>query len=123
MEEFENLQKKHNLTFWEFDKTHFTLTKNERGTWDEYFDYKIVFHILKDGKISIDVIGNLNKEPVLKLFEDFFTNSNQSPQQICLWFMNNYTPLHISNAQSASPSPLITAPEGGVLNVQRCKYI
>ena len=89
MEEFENLQKKHNLTFWEFDKTYFTLTKNERGTWDEYFDYKIVFHILKDGKISIDVIGNLNKEPVLKLFEDFFTNSNQSPQQICLWFMNN----------------------------------
>ena len=30
------------------------------------------------------------------------------------------TPLHISNAQSASPRSLITAPEGGVLNVQRC---
>ena len=29
------------------------------------------------------------------------------------------TPLHIENAQSASPRSLITAPEGGVLNVQR----
>ena len=33
---------------------------------------------------------------------------------------NSITPLHISNAQSASPRSLITAPEGGVLNVQRC---
>jgi hypothetical protein len=31
-----------------------------------------------------------------------------------------FTPLHIENAQSASPRSLITAPEGGVLNVQRC---
>jgi hypothetical protein len=34
------------------------------------------------------------------------------------------TPLHIDyvvNAQSASPCTFITAPEGGVLNVQRCK--
>ena len=31
------------------------------------------------------------------------------------------TPLRIKNAQSASPRSLITAPEGGVLNVQRCK--
>jgi transcription initiation factor TFIIB len=30
-------------------------------------------------------------------------------------------PLHIENAQSASPCSLITAPEGGVLNVQMCK--
>ena len=33
----------------------------------------------------------------------------------------NVTPLHIENAQAASPRSLITAPEGGVLNVQRCK--
>jgi hypothetical protein len=32
-----------------------------------------------------------------------------------------FTPLHIENAQSASPRSLITAPFGGVLNVQRCK--
>jgi len=29
--------------------------------------------------------------------------------------------LRISNAQSVTPSPFITAPERGVLNVQRCK--
>jgi hypothetical protein len=32
-----------------------------------------------------------------------------------------FTPLHIENAQSASPCSLITAHEVGVLNVQRCK--
>jgi hypothetical protein len=31
------------------------------------------------------------------------------------------TPLRIENAQSASSSSLITAPEGGVLNERRCK--
>ena len=30
------------------------------------------------------------------------------------------TPLRIENAQSASSSSLITAPEGGVLNERRC---
>ena len=34
--------------------------------------------------------------------------------------MSHFTPLHIENAQSVSPRSLITAPEGGVLNVQRC---
>jgi hypothetical protein len=33
----------------------------------------------------------------------------------------HFTPLHISNAQSASPCSLITAHEVGVLNVQWCK--
>jgi len=33
---------------------------------------------------------------------------------------NRFTPLRISNAQSASPCSFITAPEGGVLNVQKC---
>jgi len=32
-----------------------------------------------------------------------------------------FTPLRIENAQSASSSSLITAPEGGVLNERRCK--
>ena len=32
-----------------------------------------------------------------------------------------FTPLHIENAQSASHCSLVTAPEVGVLNVQRCK--
>ena len=36
-------------------------------------------------------------------------------------FHDTFTPLHIVNAQSASPCSLITAPEGGVLNVQKCK--
>jgi len=31
-----------------------------------------------------------------------------------------FTPLRIENAQSASSSSLITAPEGGVLNERRC---
>jgi len=31
-----------------------------------------------------------------------------------------FTPLRISNAQSASPCSVITAREAGVLNVQRC---
>ena len=33
----------------------------------------------------------------------------------------SFTPLRIENAQSASSSSLITAPEGGVLNERRCK--
>ena len=33
------------------------------------------------------------------------------------------TPLRIENAQSASSSSLITAPEGGVLNERRCKKV
>lgn len=35
--------------------------------------------------------------------------------------INIITPLRIENAQSASSSSLITAPEGGVLNERRCK--
>jgi len=36
---------------------------------------------------------------------------------------NCFTPLRIENAQSASSSSLITAPEGGVLNERRCKSV
>lgn len=36
-------------------------------------------------------------------------------------YILDITPLSICNAQSVSPSTIITAPEGGVLNVQRCK--
>ena len=36
---------------------------------------------------------------------------------------NDFTPLRIFNAQSASPRSLITAPKGGILNVQRCNEI
>ena len=38
----------------------------------------------------------------------------------CKIKMFHFTPLHIENAQSASSSSLITAPEGGVLNERRC---
>ena len=34
-----------------------------------------------------------------------------------------FTPLHIENAQSASHCSLINAPDGGVLNVQRCTLV
>ena len=38
---------------------------------------------------------------------------------MCIW-LDSFTPLPIKNSQSASPCSLITAPKGGVLNVQRC---
>jgi hypothetical protein len=37
-------------------------------------------------------------------------------------FNMGFTPLRIFNAQSASSSSLITAPEGGVLNERRCNF-
>ena len=58
----------------------------------------------------------------------FNGSQNESPNEICghimivifLAQLSHYTPLHIENAQSASSSSLITAPEGGVLNERRC---
>jgi hypothetical protein len=48
-----------------------------------------------------------------------FDDGNERFQQYPnTWF----TPLRTENAQSASSSSLITAPEGGVLNERRCKY-
>jgi hypothetical protein len=50
-------------------------------------------------------------------------DKNKCGEDAILFEKNHFTPLHIENAQSASPRSLITAPEGGVLNVQRCKII
>jgi len=58
--------------------------------------------------------------PLLKILQIPVVCSHHcSPAQACTFFEKEFTPLRIENAQSASPSSLITAHIVGVLNEQR----
>lgn len=75
--------------------------------------------------ISIDVDDNgTNEHYTTQLTNEDLDNILNIPsinKPIDQRLLNDFTPLGIFNAQSASPSTIITAPEGGVLNVRRCK--
>ena len=64
----------------------------------------------------------LNENPTAVSEPDFHETMLEEIKDIfALQFEDHTTPLRIENAQSASSSSLITAPEGGVLNERRCK--
>jgi len=74
------------------------------------------YFIMVYSEIKIEFISSINK---LKMFSKTNSIREDSLQQK-IKPLSTFTPLHIENAQSASPCSLITSPEGGVLNVQRC---
>jgi len=71
---------------------------------DEKMDFGILEIMLQTSSLSNITLELENGE-----IYDYETNT----------WNTTLTPLHILNAQSASPCSLITAPKGGVLNVQR----
>jgi hypothetical protein len=87
----------------------------------------------KEFLIVLYIVNNIDL--IIKEQKDIYdfenSNRNRSPysesssngffKQCRLLIQSIFTPLRIYNAQSASPSPLITAHEVGVLNEKRCK--
>jgi hypothetical protein len=92
--------------------------------------YAIDHKLININNIYRSFMGKKSEYVANKVIEKFINQKNSDTSNkkkyfyetnINLFKLLNITPLHIENAQSASPRSLITAPEGGVLNVQRCK--
>ena len=110
-------------------------SKTNRINWDADYDGEVAnisLDIEDDGiknnyssRLTNDDIAALLTPPQEtqmsleeRLLNDF---GNDTPQMVFNPKRIAFTPLRIENAQSASSSSLITAPEGGVLNERRCK--
>ena len=90
--------KKYGYSFYANDETHVTLTKNERGTWDEYYDYKIIINIdKKTNKIKLEILDGvgLSKEEFQKYKNEIENIFNRFDfdiidiNHICTWFLLN----------------------------------
>ena len=73
---------------------------------------------MRTPKINLPMYANQPENKYLKQNNGTWA---EAVEQLDGTIIEIFTPLRIENAQSASSSSLITAPEGGVLNERRCK--